>query len=310
MNFEREDLSYCEHQGVPLQSEPTRIDFDEGYYVGTVDEEGHMAGYGKAFWTSGDTYVGEWLDDTMNGRGVYTWADGDCYEGEYKNGLQDGFGVLKDATGVYTGEWVDDMRQGIGKMEYVGGSVYEGEWIANMRHGQGKLTEETGVTYHGEFVQNEKEGKGVMTNAEGDVYEGEFARGKPNGKGTYIWADGAKYVGSFRDGLKHGQGCEWMANGDWVAGVFVNGEHDQRQAVHKAVVTDDVHQNDQIDLADVKFLDVNFLRMLSEGKFPSEEKKYSNYSNTTGGVTGSMDDTPRGMATQVAVYRWPKAWHI
>ncbi|PWV17281.1 putative protein kinase [Trypanosoma cruzi] len=293
MNLEREDLSYCEHQGVPLQSEPTRIDFDEGYYVGTVDEEGHMAGYGKAFWTSGDTYVGEWLDDTMNGRGVYTWADGDCYEGEYKNGLQDGFGVLKDATGVYTGEWVDDMRQGIGKMEYVGGSVYEGEWIANMRHGQGKLTEETGVTYHGEFVQNEKEGKGVMTNAEGDVYEGEFARGKPNGKGTYIWADGAKYVGSFRDGLKHGQGCEWMANGDWVAGVFVNGEHDQRQAVHKAVVTDDVHQNDQIDLADVKFLDVNFLRMLSEGKFPVEDKKYSNYSNTTSGVTGSMDDTPR-----------------
>ncbi|KEG14015.1 protein kinase [Trypanosoma grayi] len=290
MDSERQRANLSEFRGVPLQPEPNRIDFDEGYYVGTVDEEGHMAGYGKAVWKSGDTYVGEWLDDTMDGRGVYTWADGDCYDGEYKCGLQDGFGVLKDATGVYTGGWVDDMRHGLGKMEYVGGSVYEGEWLANMRHGQGKLTEENGVVYHGEFVRNEKEGKGVMANPEGDVYEGEFAHGKPNGKGTYIWADGAKYVGSFKDGLKHGQGCEWMANGDWVAGVFINGEHDQRQMVHKAVVADVGIQDDHIDLADVRSLDARKLRMLQEGKYPIDDKKSYNNSKIADATLSTTDN--------------------
>ncbi|KAH9578151.1 Protein kinase domain [Trypanosoma melophagium] len=281
MSSEQRRASVGTIQGVPIQAEPTRIDFDEGYYVGTVDENGHMTGYGKAVWKSGDTYVGGWLNDVMDGSGVYTWADGDCYEGEYKGGLQNGFGVLKDTTGVYTGEWVDDMRHGLGKMEYVGGSVYEGEWLANMRHGQGKLTEETGVVYHGEFVRNEKEGKGIMTNAEGDVYEGEFANGKPNGKGTYIWADGAKYVGSFKDGLKHGQGCEWMVNGDWVAGVFVNGEHDKRQIVHKAVVADEEIDDDHIDLAEVKYLDPQKLRMLGEGNYPIDDKNSSYRSKVT-----------------------------
>ncbi|RNF01413.1 putative protein kinase [Trypanosoma conorhini] len=294
MDAEQERLEPDEEQNVSLQAEPTRIDFDEGYYVGTVDEDGHMSGYGKAVWMSGDTYVGTWLGDTMNGRGVYTWADGDCYEGEYKNGLQNGFGVLKDATGVYTGEWVDDMRQGLGKMEYACGSVYEGEWVANMRHGEGKLTEENGIVYHGEFVRNEKEGKGVMTNAEGDVYEGEFANGKPNGKGTYIWADGAKYVGSFKDGLKHGQGCEWMANGDWVAGVFVNGEHDQQQAVHKAVVTDEDPFLDKIDPAVLTALDAQKLLMMSQGKFPSDDKKSSNNLTALGSVTDMANGTSRG----------------
>ncbi|ORC90431.1 protein kinase [Trypanosoma theileri] len=280
MSSEQRRASESTIQGVPLQGEQRRIDFDEGYYIGTVDENGRMSGHGKAVWKSGDTYVGGWLNDVMDGNGLYTWADGDYYEGEYKGGLQNGYGVLKDATGVYSGEWVDDMRHGLGKMEYVGGSVYEGEWLANMRHGQGKLTEANGDEYHGEFVRNEKEGKGIMTNAEGEVYEGEFAHGKPNGKGTYIWADGAKYVGSFKDGLKHGQGCEWMVNGDWVAGIFVNGEHDKRQIVHKAVVADD-ENNDHIDLAEVKSLDPQKLRMLGEGHYPIDEKNSSYKSKTS-----------------------------
>lgn len=287
MNHEQHTEPY-EYQRALTREEPTRINFDEGYYVGTVDKDGRMTGFGTAVWNSGDKYEGEWLDDAMDGQGTYTWADGDCYIGAYKCGLQNGHGVLKDATGVYTGEWVDDMRHGLGKMEYLGGSVYDGEWFANMRHGQGKLKEANGVVYEGEFVRNEREGKGVMTNSDGDVYDGEFANGKPNGRGTYTWADGAKYVGSFKDGVKHGQGCEWMANGDWVAGVFINGEHDQRQVVHKAVVTDET-LHDHIDLADVKSLDVQKLRMLGEGRYPIEDKAHNNTGVST--VIGTLSDT-------------------
>ncbi|AYU75944.1 protein kinase, putative [Leishmania donovani] len=230
-----EPLEYC---GVRLLPGVEQIDFDEGYYVGTIDENGEMAGYGKATWHSGDTYEGEWLNGMMHGKGIYTWADGDYYQGDYVRGRMEGRGEMKDATGLYTGEWADDMRQGYGRMLYAGGNVYEGEWLAGMRHGSGKLVEPAAhVTYEGEFNRNEKEGRGVQTNSDGDVYEGEFARGKPNGRGTYLWADGARYIGMFKDGVKHGDGCEWLANGDWVAGLFVDGEHvDSQSTRHKATV--------------------------------------------------------------------------
>ncbi|KAH8620408.1 putative MORN repeat [Trypanosoma vivax] len=130
MSCEQRQTATSEHQGTPPHVEQTRIEFDEGYYIGSVDEEGRMSGFGKAVWKSGDTYVGEWLNDVMHGHGVYRWAGGDCYDGEYRFGSQCGFGVLQDSLGVYTGEWVDDMRQGLGKMEYVCGDVYEGEWVA------------------------------------------------------------------------------------------------------------------------------------------------------------------------------------
>ncbi|EPY41601.1 MORN domaincontaining protein [Angomonas deanei] len=229
-----------EYKGVRLAHGIEQIQFDEGVYVGTIDVDGAMSGFGKATWNSGDTYEGEWLNDYMHGKGVYTWADGDYYRGDYVNGYMCGYGEMKDAIGVYTGDWVDDMRQGRGKMIYNNGNEYDGEWLAGMRHGLGKLVEPAaGTTYEGEFVRNEKEGKGVLINVDGDIYEGTFAEGKPNGRGTYIWADGAKYIGSFKDGVKHGEGCEWLANGDWIAGNFVNGEHDKQQEIHKAVEAGD-----------------------------------------------------------------------
>ncbi|EAN78428.1 protein kinase, putative [Trypanosoma brucei brucei TREU927] len=279
-------VSDCEGDGP--QGKQTRIDFEEGYYIGTVDEEGRMSGFGRARWVSGDEYVGGWLDDVIDGRGVYMWADGDRYEGEYRCGVQHGFGVLSDKTGTYSGEWVDDMRQGWGKMEYVGGDVYEGEWFANARHGQGTLIEANGVVFQGTFVNNVKEGKGVITSVNGDVYEGDFANDKPNGNGTYVWADGAKYVGSFKDGVKHGKGCEWLANGDWFAGVFINGEHDHTQAIHKAVVADIETFVGTLDLSVCEGLDPEKLRMLGEGLFPSDSRT-SNNPGTLNSL-GSIDD--------------------
>lgn len=243
-NSANEPLDYC---GVRLLPGVEQIDFDEGYYVGTIDENGEMAGYGKATWHTGDTYEGEWLDGMMHGKGTYTWTDGDYYRGDYVNGRMEGYGEMKDTTGLYHGEWVGDMRQGYGRMVYTGGNIYEGEWLAGMRHGPGKLIEvAANVTYEGEFNRNEKEGRGVQTNADGDVYEGEFANGKPNGRGTYLWSDGSRYIGMFKDGVKHGDGCEWLANGDWIAGMFQNGEHvDDNSTRHKAVqLSDDDGEGD------------------------------------------------------------------
>jgi hypothetical protein len=38
-------------------------------------------------WCNGDKYVGEWLNDTMNGSGILIMSSGGKYEGEWANGL-------------------------------------------------------------------------------------------------------------------------------------------------------------------------------------------------------------------------------
>lgn len=208
------------------------IDLGDAIYRGeTVN--GVMHGQGTAVWQSGDTYTGEWRNDCFHGKGTYTWADGDQYDGEYQDERQHGQGTLRDRTGVYSGNWAHDKRDGYGKQVYANGDVYEGEWLDDKKHGKGKQTYNTGAVYEGEWFRDMHHGVGVTRNSGGDVYEGEFLHNKPNGKGTYRWADGATYVGYFKDGLKHGEGCERLANGTWVAGNWIEGEHDRKQPVHK-----------------------------------------------------------------------------
>lgn len=196
VEFQGRGRSYC---GVPLQfGDQNELRFDEGLYIGTLDVDGGMTGYGKAIWTSGDVYIGEWLNDQMHGRGCYVWADGDAYEGEYRHGMISGVGTMKDASGVYVGDWLNDLRHGFGKMKYKSGTVYEGQWKEGQRHGQGILIDVPHhTTYEGEFKKDLKNGRGVETNADGDVYSGAFCDGYPHGKGCYIWANGESFEGEF-----------------------------------------------------------------------------------------------------------------
>eukprot|EP00796_Vickermania_ingenoplastis_P011865 gene11865-8153_t len=195
------------YEGVPLQPGANHeIRFKEGVYIGTLDVEDGMTGYGKAMWNSGDVYVGEWLRDAMHGHGCYVWADGDCYEGEYCHGSIHGLGQMKDSAGTYVGDWVDEKRHGFGKMTYEGGNIYEGQWRKGKRDGRGLFIDvRHHTTYEGEFRNDKKEGHGVETNMDGDVYEGSFVDGYMHGRGTYTWANGSTYVGEFNRGIPVGQ---------------------------------------------------------------------------------------------------------
>ena len=44
----------------------------------------------KIFYTNGDIYEGEWLDDELEGYGVRVNANGDKYEGHFKEGKSHG----------------------------------------------------------------------------------------------------------------------------------------------------------------------------------------------------------------------------
>ena len=79
--------------------------------------------------TSGESYVGEWKDDKMNGFGLYTYTNGDIYEGQFLNGMQHGHG----------------------KYSFTDGSRYEGDWKEHKMHGTGKYWDINGVKWEGEF---------------------------------------------------------------------------------------------------------------------------------------------------------------
>jgi serine/threonine protein kinase len=73
-------------------------------------------GQGKAVFSNGDTYEGNFVNGLRSGDGKYTWSDGEYFIGEFKNNLRDGCGAWYGKTnlifqqGKYkNGEFVSDI---------------------------------------------------------------------------------------------------------------------------------------------------------------------------------------------------------
>ena len=87
---------------------------NSGQYTGEM-ADGDANGNGTCVWLEGskyygDTYVGNYTADKMDGYGTYTWACGDKYVGEWKNDKKHGQGTDTNANGTikHSGEWVND----------------------------------------------------------------------------------------------------------------------------------------------------------------------------------------------------------
>lgn len=52
-------------------------------------------GYGKMIYNDGESYEGQWLDDTKHGNGLFIWKDGSSYEGIWYHNLRNGRGKYK-----------------------------------------------------------------------------------------------------------------------------------------------------------------------------------------------------------------------
>lgn len=62
-------------------------------------------------WDDGDAYIGEWRDDTQNGKGIYVWSSGSVYAGSWKDGKRNGYGVNIYSDGSrYDGNWKNDEK--------------------------------------------------------------------------------------------------------------------------------------------------------------------------------------------------------
>jgi hypothetical protein len=160
-------------------------------------------GNGSITLPNGDTYEGDFLEDSLTGYGKFTFAGGDVYEGELQNGKKEGKGKYTSADGsIYEGDFKNDQRHGKGKHTSADGSVYEGDFKNGIKSGYGKYVYANGDVYEGEFKGDLREGDGKYCWANGETYTGQFKKGNMYGFGTYTWPTGrASYTGYFENGV-------------------------------------------------------------------------------------------------------------
>jgi len=179
-------------------------------------------GHGTFTWSSGNKYIGEFIEGMRTGQGTFTWTNGDKYVGAFIENKRTGQGTLTWADGTqYVGEYKDGDRIQ-GTYTWTNGDKYVGAFIENKRTGQGTFTWTNGNKYVGAFIDGKRTGQGTFMWANGDKYIGAFIDAKRTGFGTYIWTNGNKYVGAFIDGKRIGQGTLTWADGTQYIGVWID----------------------------------------------------------------------------------------
>ena len=172
---------------------PSTLRFRSGnLYSGGLANATTMEGEGHYTWaSSGATFEGSFVQNTVSGAGVYTWADGCRYEGQVAAGLRHGVGTFTGKGGfpMYEGEWREGRRHGSGTLRYrPEGDVYVGQWADDVRCGEGTLSHASGNEYRGQWDADQKNGQGVYEwRDRREVYSGEWHDGLPHGHGEHIW---------------------------------------------------------------------------------------------------------------------------
>lgn len=142
------------------------------------------SGKAVAHYENGDTYNGEFMDGTREGRGIYAYAATiEKYDGEWKENRKHGIGRMTYAkTGEYNGFWENGKRHGEGVFKYTNGDVYSGWWKFGEKEGTGCYTFGNGMKLFGTWVAGSMaEGKWIYPN--GMFYQGKFENNKPKGQG-------------------------------------------------------------------------------------------------------------------------------
>jgi hypothetical protein len=150
---------------------------------GSWENNEFIAGKVYIIYESGNTYQGDYSNNTINGKGIYIWPEGQKYEGEFLNGNSHGFGKQVWPNGQWKeGTWEnDEFISGKGFWIFDGGDTYEGERSQGAWNGKGKYKWSSGKIYEGEWKDGEQHGMGKLLNSDGSIkYEGYFTEGYSN----------------------------------------------------------------------------------------------------------------------------------
>eukprot|EP01034_Spumella_vulgaris_P033491 gene33491-41333_t len=174
--------------------------------------------------------AGNTAKDVISGGGLppIVYQNGNTYTGERLGNTREGKGILicHDKGETYEGIWHEDKLAGFGTARYRTGGQYSGMWFDGKRDGQGVEQSTNGNLYMGEFQRNLKHGKGMMRYAEGgSTYDGDWANGRHDGYGV-LWTQGILYRGNFREGKKDGRGISTFPTGKVGEQYWTQGRHD------------------------------------------------------------------------------------
>ncbi|MDF3820693.1 hypothetical protein P3G55_12320 [Leptospira sp. 96542] len=105
---------------------------------------------------NGDSFSGNFLENSKEGVGVYTYHNGDRFEGEYKSNLREGNGVyLYESGDRFVGYYHKGKRNGSGKYHFNDGLILEGEWVDDVLSGQVKIVNAKGsLVWEGDWSIN------------------------------------------------------------------------------------------------------------------------------------------------------------
>ena len=165
-------------------------------------------GHGTLMYANGDSFSGNWANDTKNGWGVYKFKGSHfTFAGNFVNGLKEGYGEIyldqhleePFLSGTFSNNALVKVSAKF-EMENSSFDLYEGDVKNGKFHGQGNYTSNCGQNYNGFWLENQKSGQGVFSWQNGESYLGTFKNDVPHGYGTFTWNDGTKYSGHFSNG--------------------------------------------------------------------------------------------------------------
>ena len=157
----------------------------EGEYL-----NGLSHGEGKALYSNGDTYQGQWVEGKKQGIGTYFYNYFRAqYHGDWFNDEKNGFGILKFSNGdEVEGLWENGSPSGENVvMNYSNGCNYQGSVYRGLRHGKGKMMYFEGVEYSGFWKEDVREGMGSMFYKDSWFFEGVFHSDTTDGPGVLVY---------------------------------------------------------------------------------------------------------------------------
>eukprot|EP00347_Sterkiella_histriomuscorum_P023389 403334820 len=230
--------------GMVVAGQKYQILYPNGeYFDGQINQQQKKNGKGAYFYSNGDFYEGDWVNNKRQGKGKLYMDDGSEYTGDFSNDKVFGEGVFKDADGnryesskENKGYFDNGRLQKKGKAFFVNGDIYKGYFKDGKFDGKAKMSYKHISTGHGVFSEQEAQ------------YKGEFKHGRKHGFGKMEWQDGSKfkgiweqdqrksgvlkmkkqqkkYEGEFKNDLFHGKGRMTFIQQKFdFEGTFQNGE--------------------------------------------------------------------------------------